>query len=64
MSFSIEQWCQRHNLSRSTYYKLRAANKAPRTMEVLNCVRISEDADREWVKAREAEAAQATGVAA
>ena len=59
MSFAIEQWCQRHNLSRSTYYKLKAVKKAPRTMEVLGCVRISEDADREWVKAREAEAAEA-----
>ena len=56
MSFSIEQWCNRHNVSRSTYYKLKAVQKAPRTMEVLGCVRISEDADREWVAAREAEA--------
>jgi predicted DNA-binding transcriptional regulator AlpA len=59
MSLSIEQWCQRHNLSRSTYYKLKTANKAPRTMEVLGCVRISDDADQEWVKAREAEATEA-----
>ena len=59
MSYSIETWCKRHDVSRSTYYKLKAANKAPRTMEVLGCVRISEDADREWVAAREAEASSA-----
>jgi hypothetical protein len=58
VSFSIEQWCQRHNISRSTYYKLVSAGKAPRTMNVMNCIRISEDADREWVKAREAESAK------
>jgi hypothetical protein len=64
MSFSIETWCDRHDVSRSTYYKLKAANKAPRTMEVLGCVRISEDADREWVRAREAEAVSAASEAA
>lgn len=64
MSFTIETWCERHDVSRSTYYKLKAANKAPRTMEVLGCVRISEDADREWVAAREAESAAASSVAA
>jgi hypothetical protein len=63
MSFSIETWCERHDISRSTYYKLKAAKKAPRTMEVLGCVRISEEADREWVSAREAEAVRATEAA-
>ena len=58
MSFSIEQWCQRHNVSRSTYYKLLKAGKSPKTMKVLDCIRISEDADRQWVRDREAEAVQ------
>jgi hypothetical protein len=33
-------------------------------MEVLGCVRISEEADRAWVVAREAESADASLVAA
>ena len=56
MSFTIEQWCQRHNVSRSFYYKLKRAGKAPRTMELLDkAVRITEEADREWVCQREVE---------
>ncbi len=56
MSFTIDQWCERHNLSRSTFYKLKKLGKAPRIIKVLEAVRITEDADREWCQAREAEA--------
>jgi predicted DNA-binding transcriptional regulator AlpA len=56
MSYSIEAWCERHSLSRSMYYKLVRAGKAPRTIAVLTSIRITEEADREWVAAREAEA--------
>jgi hypothetical protein len=58
MSFTIDEFCGRHKFSRSTYYKLQRVGKGPRTMPVLDCVRISEDAEREWVAAREAEAQQ------
>jgi hypothetical protein len=57
MSLTIDQWCKQHNLSRSTFYKLRKVGKAPRIIKVLEAVRITEDADREWCAAREAEAA-------
>jgi hypothetical protein len=59
MSFTIDQWCERHHLSRSTFYKLRKLGKAPRIIKVLEAVRITEDADREWCAAREAEAIEA-----
>lgn len=54
MSYSIEEWCKRHRLSRSTYYKLVRAGQGPRSMKILDCVRIGEDADKEWVRAQEA----------
>ena len=56
MSLTIDQWCEKHNLSRSTFYKLKKLGKAPRIIKVLEAVRITEDADREWCAAREAEA--------
>jgi predicted DNA-binding transcriptional regulator AlpA len=59
MSLTIDQWCEKHNLSRSTFYKLKKVGKAPRILKVLEAVRITEDADREWCAAREAEMAAA-----
>lgn len=55
LSYTIDEFCQRQRFSRSLYYKLERAGKGPRKMQLLGCVRISEDAEREWVKAREAE---------
>jgi predicted DNA-binding transcriptional regulator AlpA len=57
--FTIDEWCQKNRLSRSTFYKLKKAGKAPRLAKVLEAVRITEEADKEWVKAREAEAMEA-----
>jgi predicted DNA-binding transcriptional regulator AlpA len=54
--FTIDEWCQKNRLSRSTFYKLKKVGKAPRLAKVLEAVRITEEADKEWVKAREAEA--------
>lgn len=56
MSFTIDSWCAEHDLSRSTFYKLRKEGRAPRLFEVTpGCPRISDEANAEWVKAREAE---------
>ncbi|MDA9482954.1 hypothetical protein XI07_13120 [Bradyrhizobium sp. CCBAU 11445] len=55
LSYTIDEFCQRQRFSRSLYYKLERAGKGPRKMQLLGCVRISEEAEREWVKAREAE---------
>jgi len=54
---TIEQWCESHGFSRSFFYVLKKRGKAPRTMSVGTCVRISDEADVEWVRARETETA-------
>lgn len=56
-SFTIPEWCQRHGLSESMYHKLRREGRGPRTMEVgPQAVRISLQADADWVAEREAAA--------
>jgi hypothetical protein len=46
------------------FYKLDAQGKAPRTYNVGSHQRISPEADEEWVRAREAERAEAESTAA
>jgi predicted DNA-binding transcriptional regulator AlpA len=53
-SFSIEQWCEIHALSRSMFYKMAKQGTAPRTFKVGASTRISEQANDEWVKSLEA----------
>jgi predicted DNA-binding transcriptional regulator AlpA len=53
-SFSIEQWCEMHGFCRAMFYKLASANVAPRTFKVGRSVRISDEANTEWLRAREA----------
>lgn len=57
-SLTISQWCERHKLSRASFYNLMKAGKAPRIMKVGSAVRITDDADRDWCRAREADAVQ------
>jgi predicted DNA-binding transcriptional regulator AlpA len=52
-SFSIDEWCELHGFSRSFFYKLDRKSEAPKTFTVGTCRRISEDANREWIAARE-----------
>jgi predicted DNA-binding transcriptional regulator AlpA len=52
-SFSIEQWCEMHGFCRAMYYKLASANVAPRTFKIGRSVRISDEANTEWLRARE-----------
>jgi predicted DNA-binding transcriptional regulator AlpA len=54
-SFTKREFCQRNAISVAWFYKLRAQGKAPREMDV---GRISVDAERDWIREREAEAAQ------
>ncbi|WP_426608994.1 helix-turn-helix transcriptional regulator [Bradyrhizobium sp. McL0616] len=56
-SYSIDQWCELHGLSRPFFYKLQKQGEAPKTFPVGRCVRISEEANAAWVTAREAIAA-------
>lgn len=53
-SMSIADWCKAHGLSRSFFYNLAEQGEAPRTFKVGRVVRISEEANREWVAKREA----------
>jgi hypothetical protein len=54
---SIAGFCERHGISRSQYLNLRRAGKGPReTVIGKGRVRITEDAEAQWIKAQEAEA--------
>jgi hypothetical protein len=52
---SIEGFCYRQKISRATYYNLKAAGRGPREYRVGKQVRISEEAEAEWIREREAE---------
>lgn len=56
-SYSILEWCELHGLSRPFFYKLAKQGEAPKTFNIGRCVRITEQANREWLAAREAIAA-------
>lgn len=58
-AYTIPEWCALRKISRATFYNLIKAGKAPRTMKIGRAVRISEEADRDWVRACEAAAARA-----
>jgi hypothetical protein len=54
-SFTLKEFRARHRLSESQYHKLRRQGRGPRVMSV-GGVRVSREADRDWIAAREAEA--------
>jgi predicted DNA-binding transcriptional regulator AlpA len=58
-SFSIDQWCEMHDLSRAFFYKLAKKGQAPKSFKVGTSTRISEAANNEWLAAREAATSQA-----
>ncbi|TIL84772.1 MAG: transcriptional regulator [Mesorhizobium sp.] len=47
-------FCHRQKISRSSYYNMKAAGFAPREYVVGKLVRISAEAEAEWVREREA----------
>ncbi|BAT60619.1 hypothetical protein GJW-30_1_03167 [Variibacter gotjawalensis] len=53
-SFSVDEWCRAHGLSRSFFYLLRSRGEAPRTFKVGRITRISAQANEDWVRGREA----------
>jgi hypothetical protein len=55
-SFTIESWCSTRQVSRSMFYKLKAAGKAPRVHYAGIKPLISSEADAEWLRQAEAEA--------
>jgi hypothetical protein len=54
---SISQWCARRGISKSTFYLMKAAGKAPAMLKVLGTQRITPEADAAWEAARRAETA-------
>ena len=56
-AFSINQFCQRHNISRSHFYDCLKEGDGPRTMKVGTRTLISAEAAADWRREREAAAA-------
>ena len=52
-SFTIDEWCERHRISRSYWYKLKKAKLTPATMNLNGVQRISVEADAAWTRERE-----------
>jgi hypothetical protein len=64
-AMSIERFCQRHDISQPTYFKLRQLGLGPDEMRFGRVVRISDEAARRWRAAREKPSgAEAKNVAA
>src|SRR5262245_13315041 len=57
-AFTIDQLCQRHGVSHSVYYRLKAKGLGPREIKLGTKVLITKEAAAEWRAAREAETAQ------
>jgi hypothetical protein len=57
-SHTIAQFCRRHNLSESQYFKLQREGRGPRTMHTgaYKGKRISVEAELDWIADREREA--------
>lgn len=55
-SFTIREWCDHRRLSMAMFYKLDQQGLAPRTHYAGAKRLISDEADIDWVRAREAEA--------
>jgi hypothetical protein len=56
-SLTIDEFCRKHGIARSTFYKLRKAGDGPAEMDILGTVRISAGANSEWVVRKEKERA-------
>ncbi len=52
-SFTIEQFCVRHSISRTLFRMMRARGEGPKVMRCGRAVRISLEAERLWVEQRE-----------
>jgi hypothetical protein len=59
-SFTLKEFQRRHNLSESQFFKLCREGHGPRLMSVGSVgKRVSREADRDWIAAREQEAGAA-----
>jgi hypothetical protein len=56
-SFSLSEFCRRHRFSEAQYHKLKRAGRGPRTMVTGDAgVRISREAEADWILERERDA--------
>jgi hypothetical protein len=51
---TIAEFCHKHRIAKSTFYKLQGRGLGPVVMQVLGAVRISPAADKAWVTRMEA----------
>jgi hypothetical protein len=54
---TVQSFCESNSISESLYYKLKRLNKGPREAELGNRIIITEEAERDWRREREAETA-------
>ncbi|HEX3860457.1 MAG TPA: hypothetical protein VHY35_02040 [Stellaceae bacterium] len=57
-SFTVDEWCHHRRICRATFYNLLKVGKAPQIIKVGSRTTISAEADEEWRREREAEAAK------
>jgi hypothetical protein len=55
-SYTVKEWCNRRRVSRAMFYVLDAKGLTPRSHYAGAKRLISDEADAEWLAAREAEA--------
>jgi predicted DNA-binding transcriptional regulator AlpA len=54
---TIRRFCQKHRIGKSTYYDLKKRGLGPKELHIGKSVRITAEADDEWVQRMEAQAA-------
>jgi hypothetical protein len=57
-AYTVDQFCQRHGLSHSFFYKLKAKGVGPRTIKLNSKILITKEAAADWRREREAETAE------
>ena len=58
-AYSVEQFCETHDISRGTFYQLLKEGDAPRIFKVGRRTLISREAAADWRHAREVESSRA-----
>jgi predicted DNA-binding transcriptional regulator AlpA len=56
-TFTIDDVCTEHGISRQLFYKMQREGRGPKTFKIGRSVRISEHAANEWIATLEAAAA-------
>jgi excisionase family DNA binding protein len=57
-SSTVDEFCKRQKISIAKFYELLKQGKAPRTMRVGRTIRISFEAERDWMRKLEEEFAE------